>query len=142
MADEPLTHIARPPLPWRDSDRTICGHPVTQFPDGLVISLADAYAAVRRLGKQRFAMTHCMTCANHVHRWVTWEQDPVARLARELVDVGMTNTERPLVAHEVQAIGALIEAHREEFDELVASFASGEVVSMDTLRRARARRAP
>jgi len=139
VADEPLTHIARPPLPWRESDKTICGHPVSQYVDGLVINVADAHAAVRRLGKQRFALTHCMTCAHNVGNWSTWEDDPRARMARELDHLGMTKAE-PVIEHELRAIALLIEAHRGEFDDLVQSYASGDVVSMDSLRRSRAER--
>ena len=133
---EPLTHIARPPLPWRESGKTICGHPVGQYVDGLVINLADAHAAARRLGQQRFALTHCMTCASNARNWSTWEDNPRARLAREMGHLGMTKAE-PIVEHELRAIALLIEAHRDEFDDLVQSYTSGDVV---TLRRSRAKR--
>lgn len=133
---EPLTHIARPPLPWRESGLTICGHPVSQFGDGLVTNLADAHAAARRLGKQRFAMTHCMTCASNVSRWATWENDPAARMAREIGYLGMTKQE-PVIVAELRAIALLIERHRDDFDELVEAHASGGVVTMQELRRRR-----
>ena len=83
---DPVTHIARTALPWRDDalGRTICGHPVSQFADGRVINLRDAHAAVRRLGQQRFALLHCMTCASNAFRWAEWDDDPVARMEREL----------------------------------------------------------
>lgn len=136
---EPLTHIARPPLPWRESGKTICGHPAGQYVDGLVINIVDAHAAVRRLGKQRFAMTHCMTCAQNVGNWSTWEDDPRARMAREMGHLGMTKAE-PVIEHELRAIALLIEAHRDEFDNLVQSYLSGDVVTMDSLRRSRAQR--
>ena len=136
---EPLTHIARPPLPWRESGKTICGHVVSQFAEGLVINLADAHAAARRLGTQRFALTHCMTCAQNVRNWSTWEDDPRARMAREMGHLGMTKAE-PVIEHELRAIALLIDGHREEFDHLVHSFSSGGVVTMDSLRRARSQR--
>lgn len=139
MSDEPLTHIARTPLPWRDSGKTICGKPISQYRDGLVLSIDDARAAIRRLGKQRFAMTHCMTCAHNAGRWSKWEDDPRGRLAREIGFEGMTKTE-PLVTYELFAIARLIEEHRSEFDAIVESYASGDVVTIDSLRRARAER--
>lgn len=139
MSDEPLTHIARPPLPWRDSGKTICGKPISQYAEGLVINLADAHMSVRRMGKQRFALTHCMTCASNADRWDTWENNPRGRLAREIGYEGITKVD-PIIEHEIRAFALLIEAHRDEFDALVESFASGGVVTMDSLRRARALR--
>ena len=136
--DEPLTHIARPPLPWRDSGLTICGKPVTQYADGLVVNIADARAAVRRLGKSRFAMTHCMTCANNADRWWTWEENPGARMAREIGYLGMTKAE-PIIHTELRVMALLIERYRDEFDEMVEAHASGGVVTMQELRRRRSR---
>ena len=115
MSDEPLKHITRTSLPWRDSKLTICGHPVNQFVEGLVLGRADALSAERRLGKTRFCMTHCMTCVNNFDRWLTWEQDPRGRLAREMGVVGMTKGE-PVIVAELHAIAALIELHRSDFD--------------------------
>lgn len=137
MSDEPLTHIARPPLPWRDSRLTICGKPIDQYVDGLVLGRVDAIATARRLGKTRFSMTHCMTCANNFDRWIPWEVSPRERLAREMGVVGMTKLE-PVIVAELHAIAALIAAHRDEFDELVEAHVSGGVVTMGQLRRQRA----
>ena len=139
MSDEPLTHIARTPLPWRDSGLTVCGKPVSQYVDGLVISLDDARATARRLGKQRFAMTHCMTCASNCTRWAKWEDDPRARMAREIGYLGPSKTDE-IIEAELRAIALLIASHRDEFDALVEAHASGGVVTMQELRRRRAGR--
>lgn len=135
--DEPLTHIARTSLPWRDSGLTICGKPVAQYAAGLVVNLADARVSVRRLGKQRFAMTHCMTCASNADRWTEWDDDPRERMAREIGYLGMTKTD-PIIDAELRAIALLIASHRDEFDALVEAHASGDVVTMQELRRRRA----
>lgn len=136
---EPLTHIARPPLPWRDPRLTICGQPVAQYRAGLVMAYDDAPAVSRRLGRQRFALTHCMTCAGNWSHWSTWETDPRARLARELGYLGMTKTDAIVVA-ELRAIAVLIEEHRADFDALVEAHVSGGVVTMAQLRAKRAER--
>lgn len=139
MTDQPLTHILRTPLPWRESGKTICGKPVGQYADGLVVNLPDAQATVRRLGKQRFALLFCMTCASNADRWSSWEDNPRGRLARELGYEGLTKTD-PIIDHELRAIVRLIEVHRGEFDELVESYASGGIVTMASLRESRSRR--
>lgn len=134
---DPVTHIARTALPWRDDalGRTICGHPVSQFADGRVINLRDAHAAVRRLGQQRFALLHCMTCASNAFRWAEWDDDPVARMERELSG-GAFGKREPIVVHELRAIAALIAAHEDEFRSIVGSLAAGDVVSLADHKRA------
>lgn len=104
-----------------------------------MISLPDAFAAARRLGQQRFAMTHCMTCANLVRGWATWEADPVMRFQRELVaERGRLPPGQMSIQHaELRAIADLILAHRDEFDERVRDYRTGHVVTMSELRKRR-----
>ena len=131
-----LTHIARPPLPWRDSGKTVCGQPISQYADGRVVGLADAHAMQRRLGKQRFALAICMTCAHNVGRWASWDNDPIARMERE-VSGGAFGKRDPILEHELRAIAALIAAHPDEFSDLVSSYADGGVVSLAAHRKER-----
>lgn len=133
----PLTHIARTPLPWRAATKTVCGKPVTNYPTERVIGLHDAVAMQRRMGTQRFALAICMTCANNVGHWAEWDSDPVGRMEREVTGGGFRKIE-PVVEHELRAMAALIAGHREEFDAMVESYASGGVVSMSDLRKQRA----
>ena len=135
--DESLRHIARTPLPWRPAERTVCGKVAADFRAELVLSLEDAIALRKRLGKQRFALVICMTCAHHVNGWVKWEDNPTARMARELT---WPSDAQPLIVAELRAIAALIDLHRADFDELVRGFMSGDVTSLADLRRTRARR--
>lgn len=134
--DGPLTHIARTALPWRDDalSRTICGHPVSQYAEGRVVNLKDARGDVRRLGRQRFALLYCMTCASWANRWAEWDADPVARMEREITG-GAFGKREPIVVHELRAIAALIAAHEDEFREFVQAFASGEVISLADHKR-------
>lgn len=141
MTSEPLTHVARTSLPWRDADRTVCGHPISQYAEGLVLNLADARAMARRLGQQRFALVICMTCANNAGRWAEWDDNPLMRMEREVTGGGFRKIDEQIV-HELRAIGLLIMHHREEFDGLVESFASGDVVTMRDLRAMRSQRQP
>lgn len=139
MNDEPLKHIARTPLPWRESGKTVCGKPISQYVKGLVLSLEEAFALSRRLGAQRFALTHCMTCAHNANRWTRWEDSPVARMEREVTG-GAFGKRESILEHELRSIADLIAAHREEFDERVESYANGDVTTMAGLRRKRAQR--
>lgn len=141
MSDEPLTHIARTSPPWRDASKTVCGRLISQYADGLVVNLADARAMQRRLGKQRFALAICMTCAHNVGNWAEWDDSPVRRMEREVTG-GAFGRREPVIEHELRAIAALIDRHGDEFNELVESFASGDVVTMSDLRRKRAQKGP
>ena len=136
MTDQPLTHIIRTGLPWREATKTVCGRPVTQYPANLVINLRDAVAMQRRLGTQRFALAICMTCAHHVNRWVEWDTDPQQRMEREVTGGGFGKID-PLLDAELRAIAALISAHRDEFDQTVEAFVNKDVVTMSDLRAQR-----
>lgn len=133
---EPLKHIARTPLPWRESGKTVCGKLIAQYADGLVMSLEDAAAMSRSMGKQRFALVICMTCAHNANRWTRWEDNPVARMEREVTG-GAFGKREPIFDHELRSIADLIAAHREEFDARVESYANGDVVTIADLRRKR-----
>lgn len=130
----PIEHALQPDLPWRAADRTDCGRPVSDV--AAVISRAEMAAKFRRLGKQRAAYTTCMTCLNNIGRWpATWADDPVAVMARMFH--GWRNGDDRL-RDELRALGALVEAHRDEFEGFMAGL--GETVSLADRRR-QARRA-
>lgn len=134
--DTRLNHIARTSLPWRDADRTICGQPVNQYADGVVINLRDAHAMARRLGQQRFALVICMTCANNANRWTEWDANPLGRMEREVTGGGFRKID-PVIVAELRAMAALIAAHRDEFDDIVRSYVEGDVVTIGDLRSKR-----
>ena len=136
--DQPLKHIIRTGLPWREATKTVCGKPVTQYAPGLVISIEEARTLVRQYGQQRAAFLMCMTCINHVSNWTTWERDPVARMAREC-ERGWGDPD-PLVVAELRAIGILVERYRVDFDEVVAGIVAGDVVQFSDLRKQRDQR--
>lgn len=133
---EPVAHIARPDLPWREPEGlTECGRPVAEFAE--VMTRDEAIAKVKDLGKTRFAMVSCITCWQTASRHPHWEKSPSSVMARSIERSGWRfgdSEERNLLDRELRAIAALIEAHREEFDQLV------DVVSIEDLRKARARR--
>lgn len=138
---EALTHITRTDLPWRVADKTVCGKLISQYRPELVVNLADAHAMQRRLGRQRFALAICMTCANNVGGWAEWDTNPVMRFQRELNGNGFgRGSDDQLVERELRAIAALIAAHRAEFDDMVTALSDGSVVTMQQLRQKRATR--
>jgi len=131
VADEPLAHVLRAALPWRDGPvLTECG----KLPDaGMpVLTVTEFAAKVKREGKQRSALLTCMTCWSTAatRQGVSWGADPVGVMARE---VGWARTLMPgvirddptarLFRDELLAIAELISRHREEFDGLVAEIA-------------------
>ncbi|MFA7296313.1 MAG: hypothetical protein WC211_03880 [Dehalococcoidia bacterium] len=135
-ADEPLAHIARSPLPWRDptDNDTECGKPVSEF--AKVITWGDAVALVNKHGQQRAAFMLCMTCAqtSERHGWrangsrhgqLTFDDSPTARIEREF------GKRREQSDRELRAMAELVKRHRQEFDDLLA----GRIVPIAELRR-------
>ncbi len=130
---EPLSHISRSPLPWRDpaDNDTECGKSVAEF--ARVITWDEAIQMVKGLGRQRAAMFICMTCAETTHRWghrdpagqLTFDENPTERLGREF------GKRREQTDRELRAMAELVQRHRQEFDDLL----SGLVVPIAELRR-------
>lgn len=128
---EPVDHIIRPLLPWRTNEGAIteCGYDASKVK---AITRDEYEARLKELGQQRAAMFTCMTCSDTCKRWASWEDDPRAAIGREVEwERGWSyyrarNDRGGRLKDELLAIAALIEAHREEFDE-----------RMDTIQRRR-----
>jgi hypothetical protein len=146
VPDEPLAHVLRAALPWRDGPvLTECG----KMPgDGMpVMTIAEFAAKVKREGQQRAAMSVCMTCWSTAvrHHAVSWEADPVGVISRE---AGWAKTWSPGVTRddptarrfhtELLAIAELIGRHREEFGGLVDGITAAP--SLGDRRRDKGRR--
>lgn len=117
MNEEPVKHIARPPLPWRDPALvdTECGRPSQDF--AAVVSQAEAAAEVKRDGIQRARYGFCMTCIDRL-RWdglTAWDTNPSKRLGRE---IGHHRREA-LLNKELRALAELATQHADEFRALV-----------------------
>jgi hypothetical protein len=131
LADEPLAHVLRAALPWRDGPvLTECG----KLPDAPmpVLTVGEFIAKVKREGKQRSAMTTCMTCWHTAsrHAVTSWEADPMGVLDREISwarawrgEIRDDPTARRF-RDELLAIEELIARHRAEFDGLVTGIAA------------------
>lgn len=139
-----LDHVLRTPLPWRDpgDNRTECGRPVEDTAS--VITRDELVARLRDMGAQRAALFTCYTCADRARYTGSWDELPLAVLSREIARVGehapygpRGDDHRRLVS-EMHAVGALIEAHRDEFDGYVNGVT--ETVSLADQRAKRATR--
>ena len=120
---EPVDHILRPRLPWRDLAEgpiTECGYDATKVK---VLTRAEYAERERELGQRRCAMLTCMTCADTAKRWGCWDDDPRLALGREIEweRGGFYWRERmdrgSRLRDELLAIAELIDAHRGEFNE-------------------------
>ena len=118
---EPVDHILRPRLPWRnaDADMTECGLNAAK-----VATLSrDAHSLrIRDLGQQRAAMLTCMTCADTSKRWKPWQESPLQAIERETAWEQRRGWGEPRgwrLHDELIAAATLIDAHREEFDAMV-----------------------
>lgn len=140
MSEKPeigdLTHIERPPLPWRPERKTECGLDADRHPTW---TRDEARKLKDELGMRRFAMHVCMTCDTTADRHQMWEEDPASCIIRHAERMtlrwGRTKRgeEKRRFADELRAIATLIENHREEFDALVAEY--GEVVHLKDAQR-------
>lgn len=121
---EPVDHILRPGLPWRDGVGAIteCGLEATETK---TISRAEYVQRRKELGPQRASMFTCMTCSQTSGRWQSWEQDPRVAMQREIewergAAYWHERTDRgQRLKDELKAIASLVAAHREEFDALI-----------------------
>lgn len=131
MTKPAVDHVMRDPLPWRDVALTECG----LVPGANTLSRDQFAARINDLGQQRAAMVTCMTCFNTVRNWPTWLQDPAKRLARDAYRPSGPEYEQ--LNSELIAMAALVEAHRDEFDAMMAGLE--ETASFaDAARRRRA----
>lgn len=133
-----ITHIERSTLPWRPERKTECGLDVPRHP---AWTRQEAGAKQKEMGAQRFSLFCCMTCLHTVQRHSTWQDDPASCLVRHAGSMtmrwGRDTEEKRRFRDELLAIAALIEAHREEFDGLVAGYS--EVVDIADARRQKRR---
>lgn len=132
-------HIRRARLPWRPlgADRTECG---LQSEGRDVVDLTEAAKLVQTVGKTRARDQLCITCFETAANHEDWQDNPAAVVARECGAYGGRfgrGEDRP-INDELRAIAALIAAHREEFDALVADHRA--TVSLDGARLAKRRR--
>jgi hypothetical protein len=144
--EEPLGHVLRAALPWRDRPPlTECGK--TPGPGVPAMSLEQFAAKVKAQGKQRSALTTCMTCWETAgrHQATSWATSPVAVIAREASwartwQPGVTRDDpvAQLFRDELLALAELVSRHREEFDAVIAGL--GSAARLDDARRRRRRR--
>lgn len=115
---EPLEHVIRPAPPWREEAKTECGWEVSKF--ARVLTRAEFTAKIRAQGRQRAAMSTCMTCLHAAGRHEDWAANPSAVLARSV----SAWCPDEAVNRELQALALLVEAHPEEFAETLAALAT------------------
>lgn len=130
-----ITHIQRANLPWRDERVTECGLDASRHPTW---SRAEVQAKQKKLGKQRLAMLTCMTCLSTYERHTSWEEDPASCMLRHAQGntrrwVRNPSPEQRAFSDELRAIAMLVEAHREEFDSILADLR--DVVDLSQARR-------
>lgn len=116
---EPVDHILRPRLPWRETDAiTECGYDASKVK---AISRIEFFQRLKDLGRQRTAMLTCMTCSDTTHRWSSWEEDPRKALGREIEwESGWRRSDRgERLKDELLAIAEIVKIHQTEFSALV-----------------------
>lgn len=135
MPEERRDHVIRARLPWRTDDLTECGRALDDV--ATHITREQLLWRIKQDGQQRTAFTICITCwqTSNSHSRATWETQPSEMLAREsrrgrsgIVYYEYQRDGRPptgphvdRLSAELHAMAALIEAHREEFDQRVTS---------------------
>lgn len=156
----PVDHIARPPLPWRTTPTlTECGKGLVTIDAARIITPAELTSRIGRLGQKRAAYTTCMTCWDSAERHRSGSPDPIELVIREAQAVqhsrsyppqllermkpGERNrairdaSRRERLSGELEAIAALVAAHRDEFDGYLVG--RSEAVSLADRRAARRR---
>jgi hypothetical protein len=129
--DGPLEHVARAMLPWSTrTGLTECGRVVTDV--AAVIDNQAFMAKFRKQGKTRAAMTTCMNCWSRLeYRAGSWEKAPL-EIARRDLD---RYNEKERIVLELRALAALVDAHRQEYLDLVDGL--GDTTNLAERRRAK-----
>lgn len=121
---EPVDHILRPGLPWRSVGQiTECGYDASKVK---ALTRPEFFQRLKEMGQQRTALLTCMTCSDTARRWKGWEGDPREAMEREITwEWGggyRARTDRgERLKNELIAIATLIEAHRGEFEAVIAA---------------------
>jgi hypothetical protein len=107
--------VARARLPWSTrTGLTECGRKVVDV--AAVISVEKFATKLAAQGKTRAAMTTCMTCWSRLqYRAGSWEKYPIEITRRDLERYD----EKERITVELRALEALVEAHRQEYEDLV-----------------------
>ena len=79
--NEPLDHILRSPLPWRDQHLTECGRAADKV--GSTIDATQLAERIKTDGKTRTVYTVCMACWRTFGWTERWGNHPVGALYRE-----------------------------------------------------------
>ncbi len=121
---EPVDHILRPQLPWRNGGGiTECGLDASKVK---LLTRDEFFARLKDFGRQRTAMLTCMTCSDTARRFGTWGDDPRRALHREIewetrgASYWSRDERGVQLLDELNSIAALIKAHRDEFDTHIA----------------------
>lgn len=127
-------HVLRASPPWRKDDQlTECGKPANTV--DTVITRGGLITRVAAIGQRRTAFSVCGTCLTTAEwqnrsQWDTAPEQVVVRAIKRRMDLEQ-------VRHELWALAALVEAHREEFDELVTGL--GQAPQLSAYRNAKRR---
>jgi hypothetical protein len=89
----------------------------------------EFFKRIKDYGQQRTGLVTCMTCMATARRWPTWNEDPRLALSREIdwegpywrVDGNVQDRNGHQLRDELLAIGDLISAHTEQFQQLLAT---------------------
>ena len=125
MKEPAVDHVLRPALPWRPASAiTECGYDASKVK---TLTRTEYFQRVKDMGQQRAAMVTCMTCGQTASRWGTWDDDPRLAMQREIEwERGSAywrgrDDRGQRLKDELVAIATLIEAHRGEFDAMLAT---------------------
>lgn len=131
---EPVEHVLRSPLPWRDKPVSECG---IEHPEHSV-----THDELKQRGRQReqkrSGATICAACLDTARRWPAFERDPIGRMSRELQTSGARSCRKrreSLLHAELWALAELVRRHREEFDTLLSGIQGTS--NLDEYRRNR-----
>lgn len=118
---DPVDHILRPRLPWRNDTGAVteCGLNADKVG---TMTRDEFFQRVKDYGQQRTAMLTCMTCSTTAQRWGSWDDDPRPALQRE-IEWERLRGHGTRLRDELQAIEALIKAHYDEFSDAVSKIA-------------------
>ncbi len=116
---EPVDHIMRPRLPWREGEVGIteCGFDASKVK---TLTRDGFFARKKEIGSRRSAMLTCITCSDTAERHGDWKSDPRMAMQREITwehggGYYACKDRGERLKNELLAIEELIKSHHDEF---------------------------
>ncbi len=130
LLDGPPRHLERFAPPWATDRRTICGRPLDDV--AAWISFDEGRNLVAKVGQTRAALLFCQSCVSRqamIKRPEAWEKNPTQIVNDYTRHMWGHDAAAEQTRAELLSLARLVEAHRDEYDAMVAAYVNDEITA-------------